>query len=54
MYDELAELMCGTGNITNYVEKVNQFQYVAVEQVVIYMRINRPMPHPHTLCKKKF
>ena len=35
-----------------FVEKINQFQYIAVEQLVIYTKINRPMPQPHTMGKR--
>lgn len=50
--EEVAKLMCSTDGIKNYVEKINQFQYIAVEQLVIYAKIHRPMPHPHTMGKR--
>lgn len=40
MCKEVAKLIRGTGNITNYVEKINQFQYIAGQQLVIYMKID--------------
>lgn len=40
MCKEEAKLIHGTGSITNYVEKINQFQYIAGQQLVIYMKID--------------
>lgn len=46
--------MYGTGIVTNYMEKINQFHYIAVGQLVIYMKISRPISQPHIMGKNKF